>query len=1094
MTNKPSRQSAHRPKNICIVTGDLMEWGPYVEVGASVAAIAETLVSQGDEATILWVPGLQQIDEEEITRIKNYYYDQFLITVEVLAASTGLPPNLEHLEGRSAAVYYFLKEHAFDAVYFSLEGGLAYYTMIGKEMGLFAPSPTLVIIAHSPIQWLSESDRFFFRQWNQVAVAHMEKLSVELADRLVCVSNHIKEWMITRGWKLPDRVDVLPPLAPTPRRLRADFQVTRTVAEPCDEIVLLAGPEFRDGLGLFCDAVDELAKAGLPRLKLTAFGPFGQHLGEHTGGMLLRRARRWPFDVQIIPRLQYRDIVEYLSLNRALAVIPSLASETGHWVATCLDSGIPFVATAVGANTELFTAAQRAPQLVEPLPKQLAAKVVSTLKAPSPASSALTPEARRAAWLEFSRTIGGASGCGESRAKPADEEPLVSIVVVHHDRPQYLMQAIGSIERQSYRNIEVILVDDGSELPESKALLDRLELRFRARKWKILRQENKYLGAARNAGFRESRGEFVLVVDDDNALFRDAVRKFVSAMQTSGSDICTAFLKVFTGDTVPQSEEQGMIRYLPLGPVLDLGLMANTFGDANAIIRRTVFDKIGLQNETYGYTANDWEFYVRAALAGLKQRVIPEPLYWYRSSTQAMHRSSNWYDNRLPILAAYKKHNFHGLELMYHLAIAAFAPESEINGFRENLRRANSDWRYLQLSEMDANSTAAIELLAEIAAAEGRPDTALVLLGRAQTSNFRSTIVERLSAQPFLDNTPRELAAGFTTEHRLSHRDLMRLEASTSSLSGGVPLFYVESPDKCFLQSADGSTTVAVLPAGCPTLTIKAFLTASLDQELAAPAEMLVMLVPSDLDPVVAVQGAKRTPAEGSSGWCSVSVPFAPRKLEAVLPEPSDRPLSLVLAVRSKDDASKAVLGCFSAIGFKASVAKRATLRPRSGPPPTRRRARALERDEVARARLVSRFTSELPLLLLDPGDGGIFLRPAKPGPTVALIEYGFPSYARGLIARVEIAHDAASPFEFAIALALTSAQFEWKGEKPRDCVAFSGWVRVEDKFKLHDVALTLRDVSPSALHILLAIRLPPGSSPSPASSFWRKFVLVWDD
>jgi hypothetical protein len=98
------------------------------------------------------------------------------------------------------------------------------------------------------------------------------------------------------------------------------------------------------------------------------------------------------------------------------------------------------------------------------------------------------------------------------------------------------------------------------------------------------------------------------------------------------------------------------------------------------------------------------------------------------------------------------------------------------------------------------------------------------------------------------------------------------------------------------------------------------------------------------------------------------------------------------------------------------------------------------------------------------------------------------------LIGRVEIAHDAASPFEFALALMPPSSQIEWAGEKPPNSLAFSGWVRVDDTFRLHDVTVALRDLTASPLHIAFAIRLPPGSSASPASSFWRKFVLVWDE
>jgi len=279
MASQPPKFSAGDSKTICVVTENLVGWGRRLEAGASMSAIAETLSSQGNEVTLLWVPGTQMVDEKEIVRVKNYYYDYFLITVEILIDSKDLLPNENYPARRSVAVYYYLKEHKFNAVYFALEGGLSYYTMLGKETGLFAPRPTLVIVAHSPIQWLSESDRYFLGTWDHVAVAHMEKLAVGLADRLICLSKNLLSWMMSHSWKLPDIVDTLPPLAPEQWRLRTDVETKRAITERCDEIALLAGPDYRDGLTLFCDAVDELAKTDIERVKLTAFGPFAQYLG-----------------------------------------------------------------------------------------------------------------------------------------------------------------------------------------------------------------------------------------------------------------------------------------------------------------------------------------------------------------------------------------------------------------------------------------------------------------------------------------------------------------------------------------------------------------------------------------------------------------------------------------------------------------------------------------------------------------------------------------------------------------------------------------------------------------------------------------------
>ena len=258
--------------------------------------------------------------------------------------------------------------------------------------------------------------------------------------------------------------------------------------------------------------------------------------------------------------------------------------------------------------------------------------------------------------------------------------------MAHRNRPLYLKQAIAAIEAQTYNHLELVLVDDGSDMDEARRLLDTLEPTFRQRGWKILRRPHKHLGAARNAGIRASRGELILFVDDDNALFAEAVDHFVRAMATSGADICTAFQLIFYEDFVPEDRADGLIQYLPLGGPDALGLIHNVYGDANAMMRRSVFSRIGFLIEKPGYAMHDWEFFARASLAGLKIRTIPKPLYWYRSKPDGMFRTSNWYDNRLPVLEAFRSSQSDDFSLLYHLTIAQNTQRSEIESARENLK------------------------------------------------------------------------------------------------------------------------------------------------------------------------------------------------------------------------------------------------------------------------------------------------------------------------------------------------------------------------------------------------------------------------
>ncbi len=100
---------------------------------------------------------------------------------------------------------------------------------------------------------------------------------------------------------------------------------------------------------------------------------------------------------------------------------------------------------------------------------------------------------------------------------PRDAMPLVSIVVTVFNRLQYLEQAIGSALGQTYPHIQVILVDDGSEMEIGVVVAP-----YRGRV-EYHRQDNAGMASARNLGMRHARGEFILFLDDDDYLEPDAV-------------------------------------------------------------------------------------------------------------------------------------------------------------------------------------------------------------------------------------------------------------------------------------------------------------------------------------------------------------------------------------------------------------------------------------------------------------------------------------------------------------------------------------------------------------------------------------------
>ncbi len=106
------------------------------------------------------------------------------------------------------------------------------------------------------------------------------------------------------------------------------------------------------------------------------------------------------------------------------------------------------------------------------------------------------------------------------------EQPLVSIIVPVYNVEMYLVECLESLRCQTYRNIEIICVNDGSQ-DRSQLLLDLFdELDNRI---VVIKQENKGLPGARNTGLEAAKGDIIMFVDSDDALEPTACKTVVEA-------------------------------------------------------------------------------------------------------------------------------------------------------------------------------------------------------------------------------------------------------------------------------------------------------------------------------------------------------------------------------------------------------------------------------------------------------------------------------------------------------------------------------------------------------------------------------------
>jgi hypothetical protein len=461
-----------------------------------------------------------------------------------------------------------------------------------------------------------------------------------------------------------------------------------------------------------------------------------------------------------------------------------------------------------------------------------------------------------------------------------------------------------------------------------------------------------------------------------------------------------------------------------------------------------------------------------------------------------MFRSAHWYDTRLPILKLFREHKFRGLDYIWQLLLANATDESEQKGYHFRLRYSLFNEGYEKLDHLVPDSDEALQQLAGIAASEGRTDTALSLLGQVKSSNFAALAYKGLAVVPMSEMAIAQRPLAPAQEFVIDLQKLKGFAVASTDATAGPPLSYAEAPDRLFVQAVPGATTVATLAAALPAGSIKLSIMVKLPEDVATPVEIMAAVLEPGLEVTEAMLAAPGTDMLASSGWLPLRAPYESRVVKLDLADPIKAPGTLVLGLRcaAASDRPRKTMVQFSSIGYLAFIGLGQPRHPRTGAPPTHQGARVLTDKDMRAARLTTAYKGERPLLEFPANEKGFILRPSKAGVVVARLEWAFPAFARAVIASVEIAHENASAFEFAMALVRPSDVDEWRDEGPKNSVAFSGWHKVERKFELHELKVELREAVRYSLSICTAIRLPQGANPIPSQSFWRKLVLVWDD
>lgn len=177
-------------------------------------------------------------------------------------------------------------------------------------------------------------------------------------------------------------------------------------------------------------------------------------------------------------------------------------------------------------------------------------------------------------------------------------KPLISVIIPTLNRYQYLKDVLEDLEQQDYKNIEVIVIDQSE--PFRRHFYDDFNLDLR-----VDYQEEKALWLARNKAIKQSKGDFILLFDDDSRVESDWITQHVKALDFFESDISSGISISKIGAEVPKH-----YAYFKISDQLDTG---------NVLIKKEIFNAIGLFDRQFEkQRMGDGEFGLRSFLNGYR--------------------------------------------------------------------------------------------------------------------------------------------------------------------------------------------------------------------------------------------------------------------------------------------------------------------------------------------------------------------------------------------------------------------------------------------------------------------------------------------
>jgi glycosyltransferase involved in cell wall biosynthesis len=243
--------------------------------------------------------------------------------------------------------------------------------------------------------------------------------------------------------------------------------------------------------------------------------------------------------------------------------------------------------------------------------------------------------------------------------------PLISVVIPTLDRPKLLLRAIGSVLRQTHREMEVIVVADRPDPETIDAVRSMEDPRLRL----ILNPHPSTAAGARNFGADQATGEWIAFLDDDDEWLPNKLERQLAFVAGRAPALLTCLSRILTPTATYVAPQ---VMYDNSGPIDEylfdrrsLFTRPGFIQTSSFLLPRCLFDKVRFNVES---AHDDWEFLLRLSKeTGARIETVPEVLaviyFDQRGSTNTIRtwswaRSVDWIDSMRPIISRHAYSGF----------------------------------------------------------------------------------------------------------------------------------------------------------------------------------------------------------------------------------------------------------------------------------------------------------------------------------------------------------------------------------------------------------------------------------------------------